>query len=250
MKKKEEVIKFVFKKDKHKGHHGGAWKVAYADFVTALMALFIVLWLTSQSNQVKSAVADYFKDPGKYMGERISKSSARAIVISKGEESLEKAKENEQSRKMDVVMAVQEFRNVLHNMRLDFLDEGVKVEMADTNQMTFFEKGSAVITKEAEANLRESLKKMGVVPYPMIIEGHTDASPTGREDYTNWELSMDRANALRRIIEDMKIANVVGVRAYGSTRLTNLALPHDPSNRRVNIIVQIPKSQLKHFKTM
>lgn len=249
-KKKKEVIRFVYKKDKHKGHHGGAWKVAYADFVTALMALFIVLWLTSQSNQVKSAVSDYFKDPGKYMGEKIGKSKGRAIVISKGEESLEKVTKDEHSKKMDVVMAVQEFRNVLNNMRLDFLDEGIKVEMADTNQMTFFEKGSAMITKEAEAKLRESLKKMGVVSYPMIIEGHTDATPTGREDYTNWELSMDRANALRRIIEDTKIADVVGVRAYGSTRLKNLALPYDPSNRRVNIIVQIPKSQLHHIKQM
>ncbi len=247
-KKKEEVIRFVFKKDKHGGHHGGAWKVAYADFVTALMALFIVLWLTSQSNQVKSAVSDYFKDPGKYMGEKIGKSKARAIVISKGEESLEKVAKNEHSRKMDVIMAVQEFRNVLNSMRLDFMDEGIRVEMADTNQMTFFESGSARITKEAEMRLRESLKKLGVIPYQMIIEGHTDATPTGREDYTNWELSMDRANALRRIVEDMKIANIVGIRAYGSTRLRNLALPYDPSNRRVNIIVQIPKSQIHYLK--
>jgi len=235
--KKKEIIKFVFKKDKHGGHHGGAWKVAYADFVTALMALFIVLWLTSQTDQVKTAVSGYFKDPGKHR-----------ILIAKGEESLESAAKDKYSGKMDVIIAVQEFRNVLNSMRIDFIDEGIKVAMADTNQMTFFESGSAKITKEVEMRLRESLKKMGVILYPMVIEGHTDAAPTGRKDYTNWELSMDRANALRRIVEDMKIADVVGVRAYGSTRLRNLALPYDPSNRRVNIIVQIPKSQLHYLK--
>ncbi len=248
MNKEKEIIKYVFKKDKHKGGHGGAWKVAYADFVTALMALFIVLWLTSQSNQVKTAVADYFKDPGKYTEEKIRRAKVRAMVIAKGEESVEKVAKEKNSEKMDIVIAVQEFRNVLNNMRLDSIEEGVKIEMADTNQMSFFESGSAKITKEAEIRLRDSLKKMGVLPYPMIIEGHTDASSTGRTDYTNWELSMDRANAVRRIIEETRTAEVIGIKAYGSTMLAKPAFPSDSVNRRVSIIVQVPKSHFGYMK--
>jgi chemotaxis protein MotB len=248
MNKEKEIIKYVFKKDKHKAGHGGAWKVAYADFVTALMALFIVLWLTSQSNQVKTAVSDYFKDPGKYTAEQIKRAKVRAMVIAKGDESVEKVAREKDSNKMDIVMAVQEFRNVLNNMKLDSIEDGVKIEMADTNQMSFFEAGSAKIGREAEIRLRDSLKKMGILPYPMIIEGHTDAMPTGRQDYTNWELSMDRANALRRIIEETKTAEVIAIRAYGSTRLAKPAFPSDPVNRRVSIIVQVPKSHFGYRK--
>lgn len=248
MNKEKEIIKYVFKKERHNSGGHGAWKVAYADFVTALMALFIVLWLTSQSNQVKTAVSDYFKDPGKYVSEQIKRAKIRAMVIAKGEEAVEKVAKQKDSDKMDIVMAVQEFRNVLNNMKLDYIDEGIKIEMADTNQMTFFESGNAKITKEAEARLRDSLKKMGILPYPMVIEGHTDAMPTGRQDYTNWELSMDRANTLRRIIEEMKTAQVIAVRAYGSTRLAKPAFPSDPVNRRVGIIVQVPKSHFGYTK--
>ncbi|MBI3813959.1 MAG: OmpA family protein [Nitrospinae bacterium] len=246
--KEKEIIKYVFKKEKHKGGHGGAWKVAYADFVTALMALFIVLWLTSQSNQVKTAVSDYFKDPGKYTAEQIKRAKVRAMVIAKGGEAVEKVAKQKDSDKMDIVIAVQEFRNVLNNMRLDSIEEGVKIEMADTNQTAFFEAGSAKITRDTEIRLRDSLKNMGILPYPMVIEGHTDATPTGRTDYTNWELSMDRANAVRRIIAETKTAEVIGVKAYGSTMLAKPAFPSDPVNRRVGIIVQIPKSHFGYMK--
>jgi chemotaxis protein MotB len=241
MEKKKLIFRFVKKKEKHGGHHG-AWKVAYADFVTALMALFIVLWLTTQSSQVKTAVSGYFIDPVRYE-KMVKRMKARAKSVLKEDEGGEEHSKGKDSQQ-DIVVAVSEFRNVMNNLRLDLTDEGIKIEMADTHQNVFFQSGSAEITRETEIRFRESLSKIGKIPYPMIVEGHTDATTINKKEYNNWELSMDRANSVRRVIEEMKIAQVIGVRAFGSTRLSRPASPFDPANRRVNLIVQVPKS---HF---
>jgi chemotaxis protein MotB len=241
---KSDNIRFVWKKEKKHDAHGGAWKVAYADFVTALMAMFIVLWLTSQSNQTKAAISDYFKEPGKYLAERIHKSKIRAMILAKGEEAAEEVVEKENNPRNDIIMAMSKMRNVINNMRMDILEDGIRIEMSDTSEVALFEKGKAIITVESENRLRESFGKLGRISYPMVIEGHTDvSSDAGGNGYSNWELGMDRANAVRRLIEDMKVAKVTEVKSFGSTRLVNLAFPESPENRRVTILVKLPKSQ-------
>ncbi|OGW04057.1 MAG: hypothetical protein A2889_06080 [Nitrospinae bacterium RIFCSPLOWO2_01_FULL_39_10] len=237
----EENVRIVVKKKKHKGgSHGGAWKVAYADFVTALMALFIVLWLTSQSSSVKAYIGQYFTDPGSFKTSKYKESKIEARTFAHGsKKSVDEVIKNFDASQIGLIKALQKFKDIKQDAMVDVTPDGLEIEFSDTDKMIFFKSGSAEITDDVRAKIVSAFSDMPKINYPIIIEGHTDATPTGRENYTNWELSGDRANALRRIIEDMNVGKVVEVKAYGSSRLLKTDSPYDASNRRVNFIIKM-----------
>lgn len=236
----DNTIRIVVKKKKHKESHGGAWKVAYADFVTALMALFIVLWLTSQSSSVKAHIGQYFTDPGSYKTSSIKESKIEARTFAHGsKKSVDEVIKNFNASQIGLIKALQKFKDIKQDVMVDVTPDGLEIEFSDTDKVIFFKSGSAEIKDDVRVKIVSAFSDMPKINYPIIIEGHTDATPTGRADYTNWELSGDRANALRRIIEDMNVGKVVEVKAYGSSRLLKTDSPYDASNRRVNFIIKM-----------
>jgi chemotaxis protein MotB len=223
----------------HKGHHGGAWKVAYADFVTAMMAFFIVLWLLSSSDQVQKAVGGYFSDPtghGKDVGNGLRGVGGESLVVnvtdmSKLKEKLDRAiKETASLQKIKehVVMAV--------------TGEGLRIELTEGTQGNFFfESGSPQPTAEGKDLLYKLAAEIGKLPNKVIIEGHTDSqSFVGRNDYSNWELSSDRANSARRWMQEngLRQDQIAQIRGYADQKPRNLADPSDPANRRITLIIQ------------
>jgi len=231
------IIIIKKKKVHHGGHHGGAWKVAYADFVTAMMALFIVLWLVSSSEQVKKAVGGYFQDPsgtGKLAGSTMG-GMGDALAVSKEDMKDLKARLEEALKQMP------KFTEMKGQIELAITPEGLRIELLETEKGMFFESGSGVPTENGRVLLAKLASELAKIKNTLLIEGHTDARPfAGQSSYTNWELSTDRANAARRIIEEGGVGadQIVQVRGFANRRLRKPADATDPSNRRVTLIVQ------------
>jgi chemotaxis protein MotB len=223
----------------HAAHHGGAWKVAYADFVTAMMALFIVLWLLSSSEQVQKAVGGYFSDPtgpGKDIGNGL-----RGV----GGESLTVLKDDIPKLKQKLDQAIQEtasLEKVKEHVIMAITGEGLRIELTEGNQDSFFfQSGSPHPTESGKEILSTLAAEIGKLPNKVIIEGHTDASAFGpKQDYTNWELSAERANSARRWMQQKGVRQdqIAQVRGYADQKLRNAADPNDPSNRRITLIIQ------------
>jgi len=229
----------------HGGHHGGAWKVAYADFVTAMMALFLVLWLVSQADvKVKQAIASYFRSPGVFdtiQGGILP----QATKISKEPQSL--STEEEEQTLNNVAKALQqqfatrpEFSRYKDQVKIDVTDEGLRVQLIDKADSISFQSGSAELTAESREILTEIAKGICTLPNKINIGGHTDSRVFPSEKgYTNWELSADRANAARRILEagcvkSDQIRRIVG---FADTELMVPEDPYSPANRRISITV-------------
>jgi chemotaxis protein MotB len=230
-------IIIIRKKGGHAGHHGGAWKVAYADFVTAMMALFIVLWLLNSSEKIRKAVSAYFKDPsgtGQLTG---SSSSGTGDAVSIGKDNMANLKE-------ELAQAMKkspEYEKLKDYVQMSVTGEGLRIELLESEKGMFFQSGSSVPSdtgKELIVLLAEQLSKL---PNRLMIEGHTDARAyTGRAEYSNWELSTDRANSARRIMDEngVRAGQVLQVRGFADQ---NLRIPDDPEaagNRRVSVIVR------------
>jgi len=227
----------IKKKAGHGGHHGGAWKVAYADFVTAMMSLFIVLWLLNTNQKIQKAVAAYFKDPsgvGKLAGTNMA-GVGDALTVDK--DNMGKLKEKlEQAMKQ-----MPKFEQMKDNVQLSVSSEGLRVELLETAKGMFFESGNAHPTETGQELLVRLAQELGVIPNTILIEGHTDAAPySGGGDYTNWELSTDRANSARRLMESngLRSDQVKQVRGFADQRLRIPEDPTNPANRRVSVIVQ------------
>ena len=231
-------IIIIKKKGGHSGgHHGGAWKVAYADFVTAMMALFIVLWLLNSSQEIQKAVAGYFRDPrgsGKKMGSAFGGTGESVTVDRKN---LNQLKEKLQQ----AMKESPKFEKVKNNVEMTVTGEGLRIELLENEKGIFFENGLAKPTDNAKDLLDELATELGSMPNTILIEGHTDAKPFGDSaDYTNWELSADRANAARKTMEQkgLRPDQVVEIRGYADQQLRLPDKPDDPSNRRISIIVR------------
>ncbi len=238
----QQPIIIIKKKGGHGGHHGGAWKVAYADFVTAMMALFIVLWLMHASPEVKKAVGGYFQDPSGVANQ------TGTNLAGLGED-LTITKQNMQDLKDKLEQTIKktpEFQKLKYNVEMTITNEGLRIELLETDKGMFFESGSPVPTNTGKDLLIQLAKQLGTMKNPLLMEGHTDSQPYGKDGYTNWELSADRANAARRIMQSsgLQTAQVAQVRGFADQRLRLSAKPLDPSNRRVSIIVQYPNSEL------
>lgn len=234
----------IRKKVVHGGHHGGAWKVAYADFVTAMMALFIVLWLMNSSRQVQEAIGGYFKDPSgksKMVGTD-QRGSGDNFTLTK--ENMAKLKEQLQKsvRKLD------DFDKLRNQIQMTVTAEGLRIELLETASGTFFESGSALPNDKCKELLTLLAQELGKLPNKLSIEGHTDSKPyAGIATYGNWELSSDRANAARRLMQQNGIREdqVAQVRGFADQRLRVTDNPLDPSNRRISVIVQYIENPLE-----
>jgi len=230
-------IIIIKKKVSHGGHHGGAWKVAYADFVTAMMALFIVLWLMSSSEQVRKAISAYFQDPsgtGKNSG---SASAGTGETVSVNKDNMDNLKDQlEQALKKSP-----EFEKLKDYVHMSVTGEGLRVELTESENGMFFQSGSPAPTGVGGELIVRLAQQLAKLPNSLLIEGHTDSHPFGgRTGYSNWELSTDRANSARRIMESngVRPGQVMQVRGFADQNLRDKDNPEAASNRRVSVIVR------------
>lgn len=233
---KEQPIIVIKKVAGHHGHHGGAWKVAYADFVTAMMALFMVLWLLNSSQETQKAIGGYFQDPegnGKLIGSDMAGAGGESIDLAAKD--MEKLKDRlEQSLREST-----KFKELQDKITMVVTGEGLRIELLESDVGTFFESGSPVPTGQATEIIGRLALEVGKFPNKVLIEGHTDSKRFAGE-YSNWELSADRANTTRRIMQahGVRLDQVAQVRGFADQRLRNVKDAEDPSNRRISIIVQ------------
>jgi chemotaxis protein MotB len=219
------------------GHHGGAWKVAYADFVTAMMALFIVLWLMGADEDVKKAVSSFFSNPsgpGKLTGTAAA-GLGHGIEIPKTD--MNKLREKIQQ----ALMKTPNFTRLKDHVEITITSDGLRIELLESEAGVFFEQGKPAPSDAGAELLKNLAQQLGELPNDILIEGHTDAKPfAGDGAYTNWELSTDRANSARRLMEanGVRANQVVQVRGYADRQLRHPDDPQSPSNRRISVIVQ------------
>jgi chemotaxis protein MotB len=221
----------------HAGHHGGAWKVAYADFVTAMMALFIVLWLLNSSKQVREAVGGYFKDP-----------TGKSRKVGNGEigsgENFTLAKDNMDKLKEELQKAVRKvttFEKIKDQIEMTVTSEGLRIELLESDVGTFFQSGVGEPSASGKELLVKLAEQVAKLPNKIFVEGHTDSKPFSRNGgYGNWELSADRANSVRRLMQKNGVgaAQVTQVRGFADQHLRKPKQPEDSSNRRISLIVQ------------
>lgn len=230
-------IIIVRKKKRGHGHHGGAWKVAYADFVTAMMALFIVLWLLASSEEVQKAVGGYFTDPtgaGKMQG-TTQAGNGEALTVTRDDMSRLKEQIEQAMREMP------KFEQLKSNVKITVTQEGLRIELLENDVGLFFDSGSARMSDRGSEIVRLLAGELRALPNKLLLEGHTDAKPyASANGYTNWELSADRANTARRILLEAGVppAQVAQIRGFADQHLRNAQNPFDPANRRVSLIVQ------------
>lgn len=276
--KKLIVIKRI-KKGSH-AHHGGAWKIAYADFVTAMMAFFLLMWLLgSTTNGELQGIADYFNTPlkvalsgGSGSGDsssllkgggkdltrvhgqvkdgdiQLKKKNINFKVAEAEVERVELAQLKKLQGKLEAAIeanpALKEYRD---QMLIDITTEGLRIQIVDAQNRPMFAIGKAELQPYMRTILREVGKTLNEVPNKVSLSGHTDAKPypSGERGYSNWELSADRANASRREliaagIDEGKIIRVVGL---SSAVLLDKNDSLNPINRRISIIVMNKKSE-------
>ena len=226
----------IKKKVNHGGHHGGAWKVAYADFVTAMMAFFMVMWLLNSGTKVKEAVAGYFNDPVGY------KNQIGSAQAGSGE-SLSLSKDDMPNLKNTLEQALKEmpkFQEIKDQVKFTVTGEGLRIELLETEDGMFFTSGSSVPSPKGRELLTKMAAELTKLPNTLFIEGHTDAKPFASGEYSNWELSADRANSARKLMqtEGLRPDQVVQVRGFASQRLFKKDDATHASNRRVSIIVR------------
>jgi chemotaxis protein MotB len=217
--------------------HSGAWKVAYADFVTALMALFIVLWLMNTSEQVRKLVAGYFNDP-------MGRAQITGTDRSGSADNLPVTRANVQQLKQRLERSIQQMADLkalAKQIEITVTPEGLRIELMETKNGAFFETGSTVLNANGKELLGLIARELRDIPNHISIEGHTDAQPYADPGgYGNWELSTDRANAARRLMQStgLRPNQISQVRGYADQKLRLPQRPLDPSNRRISLIVQ------------
>ena len=237
-------IIIIKKKVSHGGHHGGAWKVAYADFVTAMMAFFMVMWLMNSSQKVKEAVGAYFRDPtgsGRQVGSNLA-GSGEALSLSR--DNMDKLKESLEQ----AVKQMPDFDKIRDQVSMMVTGEGLRIELVETEKGLFFESGDVQPSELGEELIVLLAQQLGQLPNNLLIEGHTDARPFSTEGpYGNWELSVDRANSSRQLMEisGLRQGQVAQVRGYADRKLRKGDDPGNAGNRRISVIVQYLDSVAK-----
>jgi chemotaxis protein MotB len=247
----QEQRPIIIKKiKKSHGGHGGAWKVAYADFVTAMMALFIVLWIMGQDQEVLEAVASYFKDPIGFSNKSSQFLEGRENnIINPNTTDPKQLKEQEKKKLeqmgMQMISKLQtdiEIKDLLDQVEVKMVKEGLRIELVDSENDYFFEIGTSMLNSKAEKFLEKIGKELAKLPNKIVVEGHTDARPyigngTG---YTNFELSTERANSARRALfkGGLPEGRFEEVRGYADRFLKDPDNPMSAVNRRISIIIK------------
>ncbi|MBI3433141.1 MAG: flagellar motor protein MotB [Hydrogenophilales bacterium] len=262
------------------GHHGGAWKIAYADFVTAMMAFFLLMWLLGSTTKGDlEGIAEYFKTPLKVAMQGGSGSGDSSSVIKGGGhdltrkegqikrgdtkaekktynlkaaqaeiERIETAKLKQLKTRLEVAIdANPTLKQFKRQLLIDITSEGLRIQIVDEQNRPMFDLASAQLQPYTKIILHEIGKMLNDVQNRISLSGHTDATPyaNGARGYSNWELSADRANASRRELiaggmDESKVLRVVGLAS--SVPFGNAA-PHDPVNRRISIIVMNKRTE-------
>ncbi len=254
---KQQPILVVKKNGKHGGHHGGAWKVAYADFVTAMMAFFLVMWLVNQSDIVKESVGGYFRDPSGFTdksGSGVLKGGSSLLSHPKPptrdeeeREQKEKITREELKETGETIMeAMEELPGLLKvrdRIDVEMTNEGLRIQLMESGDSTFFDIGSSALAPSGISAVSAIGAIIAPLEYDIIIEGHTDSRRYTKKDvYSNWELSSDRANTARRLLEIEGIAptRFAEIRAFADNQLRYPNSPDDARNRRIAIILVNP----------
>jgi len=245
------IIRKVNKKS-HGGHHGGSWKVAYADFVTAMMAFFLLLWLLSMTSpESKAALSQYFntfsvfKDQPQQSGTSILDKSAgilnegRSVQSESARMKAEKKATTEELAKVMRGAIDDKLKSMKNQVLIETTKEGLKIQIVDNEGSEIFRSGSAEPTEKARQIIRLVSENLREKPNRIIIEGHTDSAPFKGAQKTNWELSTSRASAARRELENNgvdpnRIARVVGYADQDPLIKEN---SKDLRNRRISIIL-------------
>lgn len=261
------------------GHHGGAWKIAYADFVTAMMAFFLLMWLLGSSTQSQlEGISEYFKTPlkiafmgGSSIGETNSlikgggtdltrqhgqvkngeiitndKANKQAIKVIKERIELEKL-EGLKKKIEEAIQANPQLQRFANQLLLDITTDGLRIQIVDEQNRPMFALGRAELQPYTRTILREIGKMLNEVTNKISLSGHTDAKPfpSGDKGYSNWELSADRANASRRelIVGGMDGNKMLQVVGLSSAVLFDKDDPLNPINRRISIVVMNEKAE-------
>jgi chemotaxis protein MotB len=234
---------------KKQQHHGGSWKVAYADFVTAMMALFLVLWLTSQDTKIKEAIERAFRNPFSSATKEsvgiLPNKDVQAIYQQKGAFDSVSALQLELLRRMseDLAKLLQQDSESQKSVQLDMTSDGLRIQVFDRSQKPIFEPDSARFTPYGSWVFSTLAWEIARYPtFSLELDGHTEAGRTpAHEDYTSWELSSDRANAARRklLAHGVAPAQVSKVSGLGDTQPHDPARPRDDTNRRVSVLLKV-----------
>ena len=252
------VIIVVKKKKGHGGHHGGAWKVAYADFVTAMMALFIVLWIVGQSKEVKQSISGYFKDPGVFTSgssggilpdaEKLMPSPPPPVEVKvevdKRASEMEELK-TEADKITETIAKSPDFSKYKDKIKLTVTEEGLRIDLVEESEGLFFDIGKADMKPDTVKLLKMIAgENLSVLKNSVIVEGYTDARPYISEGYSNWNLSSDRANSARKVLEEggLRKDQILHVRGFADRKLRMPDKPFDVSNRRVSILLPLINS--------
>jgi chemotaxis protein MotB len=260
----EVKVKFIKKKGGHAAAHGGAWKVAYADLVTAMMAFFLLMWLlNSTTSNTKAGIAGMFQDPDFFNTEK-GKAILTEYEIQKagilpggkgmkapgdeggGPAAEDDAGEQDRQRMEDTASTISKAFNedklleaFKDQISFEFTDEGLRIQIQDKLKQVLFDSGSAKLKPYTLSILKEIGQELGKLPNHILIGGHTDSMVYPGKAYTNWELSADRANSARRVLEasGLRPGQVQRVTGYADSVPLDNRDPKDPQNRRISIVV-------------
>jgi chemotaxis protein MotB len=233
-----------------KGHHGGAWKVAYADFVTAMMALFLVLWILGQDSKIKEAIQRVFRHPHSPLTQEsvgIMPEKTAVVEGERGNFDSSAARELALLRRLnqDLTKALNQNAETDENktVKLDLVPEGLRISIFDRSNKPIFEQESIKFTDYGNwvfSTLAWEISRYS--SFVIELEGHTEKGhPSLRPDYTDWELTADRANAARRklLVNGVQNQQVHKVAGYADTATMPDCKPEDESNRRVTVLLKI-----------
>jgi chemotaxis protein MotB len=234
------------------GHHGGSWKVAYADFVTAMMAFFMVMWILGMDDKTKQAIEGYFANPVGYKKgygagssplstgttpANVQKTQLRMIVRSTEQRTFETLK----AQILDKLAKSDSLKRLNALVDVQVTPDGLRIELVETGAGdVYFPLGSARMKPATMLALQLIGSELSSLEHPLVLEGHTDAAKFGAAgDYGNWELSSDRANAARRVLETAGVAQgrIIEVRGLADTKPRVLDDPMSPANRRISILL-------------
>lgn len=272
---KPTVIVRRVKKAGHAAHHGGSWKVAYADFVTAMMAFFLVLWLMATTNKNdRAAISEYFRNPSPLSGQNATPAPGMAgpggastsmiklggaTDISRGngndpfqnqKEAVPQPVDQQQRDKQQLEALMKELQEAISRSQalepfkdqllLDLTPEGLRIQIVDKQNRPMFDLGSATLKPYTQQILHELAEYLNHVPNRISLTGHTDITAySAARGYGNWELSADRANAARRALVDggLEDSKITRVVGLSSSVLFDKTDPQNPINRRISIVV-------------
>jgi chemotaxis protein MotB len=248
----------IKRKKSHGGHahHGGSWKVAYADFVTAMMAFFMVMWIMGLSDETRAQIQGYFNDPLGFVKNQPrvklsiappgSPNAAKGPGSGRANDTMNAEEESLRGLKDEItkqLSADSDLSKLLKYVDIQVTNEGLRIELVESTVATFFQSGKSTILPAGMEFVRRIGPLLAQAKRPIVIEGHTDAQPYPSDHYNNWDLSVDRATSMRRALQGVGIPakQFAGIRGLADTMLKVPDKPFDVSNRRVSLLLPFQK---------